>query len=377
MHIQPLTHGEPHKAMKVLFILPNVAIGGVERVRLALMQQFVADGIECLLALRRCRGELIDQVRSVVPVHELAPKGIHQFIPALVRLIRRENPTHVVSAFSDVGVLTWLALRMSRSHAKWVHSADNTHSSVASRSGFWGMLRSLVENRMVGFTYRRVDATVAVSHGIRQEILKWYGVSPSRVTAIYNPVVPGDELLKVNRKRTTSQSVWKIVAVGRLVRQKGFDVLVRAMADVPGIWCLDIWGEGPECSNLRDLICQYRLEKKVNLRGYTSQPFEVMRDADIYVMASRHEGLGNTLIEALACQCQVVATDCPQGPREILEGGKLGQLVPVGDSSALAGAITNLIGGKVRVDPKLLLDRAAHFSRAESCHQWETLLRSL
>lgn len=377
MHIQPLKHGEPHKAMKVLFILPNVAIGGVERVRLALMQQFVADGIECLLALRRCRGELIDQIRSVVPVHELAPRGIHQLIPALVRLIRRENPTHVVSAFSDVGVLTWIALRMSRSHAKWIHSADNTHSAVASRSGLWGMLRSLVENRMAGFTYRRVDATVAVSHGIRQEILKWYGVSPLRVTAIYNPVVPGDELLKVNREENTGRSVWKIVAVGRLVRQKGFDVLVRAMADVPGIWCLDIWGEGPEYSNLRNLIRQYGLEEKVNLRGYTSQPFEVMRDADIYVMSSRHEGLGNTLIEALACQCQVVATDCPHGPREILEGGKLGQLVPVGDSSALAGAITNLIEGKIRVDPILLLDQAAHFSRAESCHQWGTLLRSL
>ena len=377
MHLHASAQSIQTRPMKILFILPNVAVGGVERVRLTLMQQFVADGIECLLALRCCRGELIEEARAVVPVHELAPGGMHQFLPALARLIRRENPTHVVTAFSDVGLLTWIALRMTRSPAKWIHSADNTHSSVAWRPGFWGMLRSRAENHMASLTYRRVDAIVAVSRGIRQEILEWYRVPASRVTTIYNPVVACSELLAMNRERPAGRLVPRIVAVGRLVKQKGFDVLVRAMVDVPGKWRLDIWGEGPERSSLGNLICQCGLETKVFLRGYTSTPFEIMRNADIYVMASRHEGLGNTLIEALACQCQVVATDCPHGPREILEGDKLGQLVPVDDPIALALAITHAIEGAAYVDPKLLLDRAMHFSTTESCREWRTLLRSL
>lgn len=377
MHLRAPAQNKQARPMKVLFILPNVAVGGVERVRLTLMQQFVADGIECLLALRRCRGELIELARAIAPVHELAPGGMYQFLPALAKLIRRENPTHVVTAFSDVGLLTWIALKMTRSRAKWVHSADNTHSSIASRPGFFGILRSRAENRMASFTYRRVDAIVAVSDGIRQEIIDWFRIPPSRVSTIYNPVVAGDELLVMTRGRPAGQLVSKIVAVGRLVNQKGFDVLVRAMVDVPGKWRLDIWGEGPERSSLGKLICQSGLEAKVHLRGYTSKPFEVMRSADIYVMTSRHEGLGNTLIEALACQCQVVATDCPHGPREILQGEKLGQLVPVDDSKALACAISRAIEGEVYVAPKLLLDRATHFSCAQSCGEWETLLCSL
>lgn len=364
-------------AMKVLFILPNFSVGGVERVRLTLMQQFGTDGIECHLALRRCQGELIDRVRALVPVHELAPRGMHQFITALARLIRQENPTHVVTAFSDVGLLTWIALRLTRSRAKWVHSVDNTHSSIAWRRGFWGTRRSRAENRMATFIYRRVDAIVAVSHGIRQEILDWYGIPPSRVQTIYNPVVADSELLITNRGRPADQRTPKIVALGRLVRQKGLDVLVRAMVDIPGKWRLDIWGEGPERTNLKNLIYLYGLEAKVHLRGYTPTPLEVMRNADIFVMASRHEGLGNTLIEALACQCQVVATDCPHGPREILKGETLGQLVQVEDSSALASAIIRAMDGSAYVDPKLLLDRAERFSTVKSCRQWEALLHSL
>jgi glycosyltransferase involved in cell wall biosynthesis len=376
MHVQAPTHGEPHKAMKVLFILPNVAVGGVERVRLTLMQQFVADGIECLLALRRCRGELIERALKVVPVYELAPHGIHQYIPELVRLLKREQPTHVVTAFSDVAVLAWVAMQLARSRARWVHSVHNTHSMAGARQGFWGRLRYRSENHMAGFAYRRADAIVTVSEGVRQEILERYLVDSSRVTTIYNPAVPDDQLKWVRPALPGDARICRIVTIGRLVHQKGFDILIRAMARTNGAWQLDIWGEGPERPNLETVIRENELQGRIVLRGYTPDPYAVLRDADLFVMSSRHEGLPATLIEALACQCQIVATDCPHGPREILKDGKLGQLIPVEDEGALSDAVTRAIDGISYVGPGLLRDRAGDFQRSVCCLRWESVLRS-
>ncbi len=363
--------------MKVLFVLPNVQVGGVERVRLALIEYLTSRGVECCLALRRRRGELLHRALSLCPVVELAPKGIHQFVPALARLLQREQPTHVISAFPDVGTLCWLAIRISRSDACWIHSVHNTLAGgAASRSGLLGSLHYWLENRMAAFDYRRADAIVTVSDGVRDEIIHAYGIAPSRVTTIHNPVVPDDELAKPRRSTSPSQPL-KIVAIGRLVRLKGFDVLIQAMSMVHGAWYLDIWGDGPERKHLAGLVEQHGLQNKIALRGYTESPFDIMRGADIYVMSSRHEGLPATLIEALASQCQIVSTDCPHGPHEILQGGKLGKLVPPDDARALAGAIARVVAGEISFAPELLLVRAKDFTRATCGARWENLLRNV
>lgn len=364
--------------MKVVFVLPSMAVGGVERVRLTLLEQFVADGIECRLALRRCRGELLDRAQALVPVEELAPRGLHQFVPALTRLIRRERPTHVITAFPDVAALTWLALRASGSRATWVHSVHHTHAVAGFRTGFRGRIRSRLENRMAGFAYRRADAVVAVSNGLRDEIVGGYGLDPARVVTLYNPVVPDGQLVPASRPALPRSEPCRIVAVGRLVRAKGFDLLVRAMAKVePGFARLDIWGEGPERGLLQRCIDELGLARSVRLRGYTADPFAVMRGADVFVSSSRHDALPGALIEALASGLRIVATDCPGGSREILENGKSGALVPAEDVDALAAAITRAVRCDVVVDAGSQLARARDFSRSVCCARWESLLASL
>lgn len=363
--------------MKVLFILPDVRIGGIERVRMTLIEQFVSDGIECRLALRRCRGELLDHARSLARVDELAPRGIHQFVPALAKLIRREKPTHVVTAFSDVGFLVWIALRLARSGAKWIHSVDQTHSTVASRPGISGFIRYWVENRMAGLVYRHANAIVTVSKGLEKEVVDCYRIPVGRISTIYNPIVSREILCYPLKKGRIDGRPRIIVSMGRLVRLKGFETLVSAMPHVRGQWRLDIWGEGPERALLESAISASGMQDRIRLRGYTADPYAVMRQADLFVSASRHEGLGNALVEALACQCQIVATDCPHGPREILEGGKFGQLVPLDNPKALAGAINRAISGDCYIDPGMLLERAGAFTLEESCSRWEALLRAL
>lgn len=363
--------------MKVLFVLPNIAIGGVERVRLMLIEYLSARGIECRLVLRQCRGELLERARQLAPVDELAPKGLHQFVPSLARLIRREQPTHVVTAFSDVGVLVWLSLRLAGSRAKWVHTVDDAGAIIGFGAGPIDRLTVRMRRCAAEFVYRRANAVVAVSEALRAEIVGDYALDLQKVTVLYNPAVPDENLRWQRPSIDGGTEPYRIVAVGRLAPQKGFDILVSAMARVRGSWRLSIWGDGKDRPKLVRLIAGLGLQDRIHLPGYTSDPFQVMRDSSLFVMPSRHEGFGNVLVEALACQCQIVATDCPHGPREILEDGRLGELVAVGNVGALAAAIERAMSAQRHISTESLLERARDFSVSNSSKRWEQLLRRL
>lgn len=360
--------------MRVLFVLPRMTSGGVERVTLNLIEEFQESGHECALVLRRAYGELLSEARSLTTVHEVAPGGLHQFIPRLARLVRAWQPTHVVTAFADVGALTRLAMRLARSRAYWVHGVHNTHARVTAQSGSLGAIRFHLDNLCAGFVYRRADKVVAVSDGVRHDVLAQFHVDPAAVVTIYNPVVPAVELIPVYAPRHPPDQPFTIVGLGRLTRQKGFDVLVEAMRAVPPPWRLDIWGEGEDRSLLERQIKEAGLESSIYLRGYTDKPYEVLRAADLFMLSSRWEGLPTVLIEALACQCQIVATDCPHGPREILLDGDLGQFVPVDAPSLLAAAIRCTMDATRRFAPEPLLARARDFSVGAASGRWMVLL---
>lgn len=364
--------------MRVLFVLPRMVSGGVERVTLNLIGGFREAGVECALALRHRTGELLADADSIVMVHEVAAEGLHRFVPNLSRLIREWQPSHIVTAFPDIAFLAWCAMKRAGLDVRLVHGIHNSHGRQAARSGFLGGLRFSLENRLAGFIYRRADALVAVSQGIRQEVLARYGISPSRIVAIYNPVLRREQIVGAGRTRTPGRPL-AMVALGRLAHQKGFDLLIEAIAiaQLQGDWRLDIWGEGPERKSLDASIGRKRLRQHVFLRGHADRPLEALRDADLFVMSSRHEGLGNALIEAMACGVPVIATDCPHGPAEIVDGGRFGMLVPTEDVPALARAISRFSLEGTTVSAEMLAQRAADFTIAASVDRWLSVLRSV
>ena len=365
------------RQIKVLFVLPRMVGGGIERMRLVLARHFIGEGMDCMFALRHLRGELVDDARGLVPVVELAPRGMHQFVPSLRRLIERENPTHVITAFPDVGVLAWCAMRLARSQAAWVHSVHLTNKIVAARPGIRGRLRHRLEQVAARFVFNRADRIVAVSDGLFREITGMMRPYGGAVTRIYNPVVPDVELKPRDGIKRGRGQCFRIIAIGRLAREKGFDVLIEAMQAVPQPWRLEIYGEGPERSGLETMIREAGLVEHVTLMGFSGSLFPMLRSADLFVLPSRYEGLGNVVVEAMACQCQIVATDCSVGPSEILQEGRFGQLVPVEDASSLADAICAAMDGSYFVAPENLLQRAAEFSCLEGCRQWAALVRDL
>jgi len=214
------------------------------------------------------------------------------------------------------------------------------------------------------WTYPKADAIVAVSQGVADDLITTIRVARDRVMVIYNPVVTealrARSLEDVRNGWLTRQSVPIVLGVGRLTQAKDFATLIRAFAllratrDVR----LLILGEGELRQDLEALVRHTGMEHDVLLPGFVDNPYPYMRQAALFVLSSSFEGLPNALIEAMACGTPVIATDCPSGPAEILEGGRWGRLVPVGNVNALADAIAATLDDKARPD---MARRAADF----------------
>ncbi len=191
-------------------------------------------------------------------------------------------------------------------------------------------------------------------------------LNPGSVQVIYNPVV--NEKLR-HKAQKPLEHPWfaehqppVILAVGRLLPPKDFDTLIQAFAQLRKKRPLRllILGEGKLRSALESLIDNLGIKADVSLPGYTDNPYGYMTKAGVFVLSSHFEGLPTVIIEALTCNCQVVATDCPYGPQEILANGEFGHLVPVGDVTALASAIELALDQPINIEK--LKQRSENFT---------------
>ena len=282
------------------------------------------------------RAHLSDNVRLV----DLQSGRMGLSIVALIRYLRHERPAAFVSSLNHANVISVIARSLSGVRTRLIVCVHNTVSRSASRR--W---RDKALPALMRMTYPWADQIVAVSHGVADDLARHLKLDRQLIEVIYNPVVTP------SLKEAAEESVehpWLsadappvVIGVGRLTSQKGFDFLIRAFARLRERRDarLVILGEGELRNDLETLVDELGLDKYVSLPGFVSNPYASLRQATVFVLSSRSEGLPTVLIEAMACGTSVIATDCPSGPREILEKGKWGRLVPVGDVPALALAI--------------------------------------
>lgn len=271
------------------------------------------------------------------------PAGMHR----LARYFRATRPDAIISN-RERGRLGILAARaLSGVHVTVAFRVGNPVSVHLGRR-HWH--QRLPRQLAIRIGYPRADRIIAVSAGIARDVMKMVPACRERVVHLANPVFsPAVETLArqpVDHPWLVDAATPVIVAAGRLARQKDFPTLLRACARLLSggrRLRLIILGEGKERQALQAQARELGIHEQVDLPGFVGNPFAYMRKAALFVLSSAWEGSPNVLIEALAVGVPVVATDCLSGPREILEEGRLGPLVPVGDDAALAAAIGQVL----------------------------------
>lgn len=259
-------------------------------------------------------------------------------LPKLVRYLREARPKAIYAGITTINLLALWAKERSGVDAKVILSE---HVPVSVNARTHPLKRPLPA--LVRRNYPRADAVVAVSQDLAADLLATCGLPRELVRVVYNPVVSpsllADAALRPDHPWFDGPGP-VVLGVGRLVEQKDFDTLLNAFAACgrPDARLI-VLGEGPDRAQLEATVARLGLVDRVALPGHVSKPAAYLGHADLFCLSSIYEGFPTVLIEALACGCPVVSTDCPTGPREILDGGAFGELVPLRDAAALGGAI--------------------------------------
>ena len=332
--------------------MQDFAGGGAERVMLSVVAGMIEQGNDVDILVFRKEGEYLDSVPAGARIVDLGA-AFPMAYKSLVKYLRAERPQALLSALNQPNVIASWARRLSGTGIRTVITVHNTLSVEAANGT---SLRLKLMPHFVRAFYPWADTIVTVSKGVADDMRNNVGVRGDNVEVIYNPVV-SDEMLA--KSKMPIDHPWfaegppVVLSVGRLTGQKDFKTLIQAFAMVRSTIDarLIILGQGEDRAELEAQVQSLGLQDHVQLRGFVQNPFAYMANCRLFVLSSVFEGLPTVLIEALAAGSPVVSTDCPSGPREILDGGRYGRLVPVGDAKAMAEAICANLGEPKQAPP--------------------------
>lgn len=350
--------------------VPSLAGGGAERVMVVLANAFAARGKRVHLVVGSAEGPYSDLLDGRVELVSLDSFRLLAWPLLLAAYLRRTRPKALLSALSHANLAAIAAKQLSRVPARCVVSEHSTIDFVVAHSA---RRLTRVLPMAMRLVYPFADRVVAVSDGAAAALSATIGLPRHRIDVIHNPVeVPGG-VAPPPHPWFASGAPPVIVTAGRMTAAKDHGCLIDAFAQLRGRRAcrLVILGEGPLRRKLEEQAAGLGISEHVLMPGFQSDPFAWMRGASVFALSSHHEGLPVALIEAMACGTPVVSTDCPSGPAEILENGKWGRLVPVGDSGALADAIAATLDEPQHPD---VARRAADFSVDRAMERYARVL---
>lgn len=359
--------------LKISIFLPDLRGGGAERVALNLTDEFISRNFSVDLVLLKSGGVLLSELNPKVRIIDLGVSRIRNCIFPLARYLKRERPEAMIANMWPLTGIAVVSRCISR-HYFNLMVVEHINWSMSLKS--YSKSFEFILKHGMKLLFPKADSVVVVSNGAAEDLARLCSLERSRIATIYNPIVRNDDIhIESIKDLLWSQGTHlKIIAIGSFKAQKNFPALLNAFAIV----CkkvdarLLILGEGDDRYALEKQISQLGLTGKVLLPGFVVNPLVYLRQADLFVLSSDYEGFGNVLVEALHAGTPIVSTDCPSGPREILEDGKYGTLVPVGDAEALAQAIYESLS-KVH-NKEVLMSRAQDFTVSKAADEYLALL---
>lgn len=338
--------------MNIAIWLYRLGEGGAERVVTDLASEFASKGHEVSLLVHSENNpygrELHENVNLIslenIFSRYLKPRTFFCLF-SLIKFLKNKKPDVVFTTGVTHSVILIFVAWLFRIKSKVIIRETNTISVQEKKTSSFlsKILFSLARS-----AYPRATAVIAPSQGVCKDIeVKIPALKGKKIHVIHNPIRTRDIQLKSQEKLSNEEleNTSYILSVGRLVPQKAFDVLIKAWAPIYHDHKIDlvILGEGSEREKLENLSKELGVSNHLHLPGFEENPFSYMASARLYVLSSYFEGLPNALLQAICCGCPVIATDCPSGPNEILQGGSLAPLVPVGDVEALQEGIDQFL----------------------------------
>jgi glycosyltransferase involved in cell wall biosynthesis len=343
----------------------------------------VPDGVDVVVIERastlraRARAMIADPAASLMLLRRGMSAKLRS-LPSLETYCRTTRPDALLAGSPPLGMIAVWARRLSGIDATIAVFAQTRATSDTVGGGRY---RHGVPPALLRHTYLQTDAIVSVSDGVGDALSEYANIPRERLTTVHNPVT-GPHVETMSRCHLAHPWFSEgqppvILGVGRLGPAKDFGTLIRAFARVRGdreahlVIVGDDRKTGKDAGYRAELVAlpeQLGVAEDVDFVGAVANPFPYMRRASVFVLSSAWEGLGNVVIEALACGCPVVSTDCRSGPREILEDGRYGELVPVGDDAAMAAAIQRVLSKPA--DPDQQRARGEDFTVARAVDQY-------
>lgn len=355
------------KNKHIAIFLPSFLGGGVERMMVYLANNFSSKGYRVDLVVLKNHGPYKKLLSERVNLIDLKKKRVLFSIFSLAAYLRQNRPDVMLAAMNYVNVSAYFAHLFSFTKTRLVISERDIASKGVKKHKLGFIFKNLIK-----FIYPRTYKIIAISKDVGEDLIANFKIPRDKVVVINNMV---DINLTTQLNQTQKQQLYVqcfddskysspiIISIGRLVPYKNFSYLINAFSMLSGTNSdvkLIILGEGPERQTLEKLILDLDLQERVKLMGFQDNPREFMQISSVFVSSSTHEGFGNVIIEAMAEGLPIIVTDCLGGPKEIVDYGKYGEIVPLDNEKELASRINMLL--QTEYDSNLSIGRAKQFS---------------
>lgn len=356
----------------------QLGMGGVPRLCVWLANGFAARGLRVDLVIADASNAFPHTIDSKVRVIDLGAKSVPRATLRLARYLKNLKPRNVLSFVANAIAIVGAAKFLSRSQVNFI-ACEQIETEIEIRSTRFSPYK--IALLLVPVTYRQASRLVAASLGVAESLARVMRIDPSQISIVYNPAyrpeIHDRSKIDVDHPWLRANNANLIVTAARFVPQKDLATLLNAFAVVlthePNAK-LVVLGDGPLRADLETQAKCLGISESVSMPGSDANPFRWFARAKVFAMSSRWEGFGMTLVEAMACGCNIVSTACPSGPSEILDDGRFGTLVPVADTARLGAAIVNAL--RAPRAGQRNVDRAKEFSLATSVDGYTKLMQA-